>query len=77
MDGDFAMTAGEVQPVLHALRENKINVVAIHNHMVGETPAYYFVHFWGKGDPCDLADGFKSALTAQKMAPQSDHQHKD
>jgi len=40
MDGDFAMTAGEIQPVLRTLRKHRINIVALHNHMVGESPAY-------------------------------------
>lgn len=66
--GDFAMTAPEVQPVLHALRAADINIVALHNHMIGERPAYYFVHFWGKGAPADLARGLKSAIEAQQTA---------
>src|SRR5262245_64150392 len=49
VDGDFIMTAEEVQPVLRALRKAGIHVVALHNHMVGEQPAFYFTHFWGKG----------------------------
>lgn len=65
MDGDFAMTASEVQPVLHALRKAKINIVALHNHMIGESPAIFFTHFWGKGSALELAKGFKAALDAQ------------
>jgi ketosteroid isomerase-like protein len=65
MDGDFAMTATEVQPVLKALRRGGINIVALHNHMVGEQPAYYFVHFWGKGEAVQLAKAFKQALDDQ------------
>jgi len=68
MDGDFAMTATEVQPVLKALRNANINIVALHNHMIGEVPAYYFVHFWGKGKAEDLAMGFRAALNAQRSA---------
>ncbi|MBW3541829.1 MAG: DUF1259 domain-containing protein [Planctomycetes bacterium] len=68
VDGDFAMTAAEVQPVLKALRKADINVVALHNHMIGEAPAYYFVHFWGKGSAADLARGFQGALEAQQAA---------
>ena len=66
IDGDFAMTADEVQPVLRALRRAGIHVVALHNHMVAEDPAYYFLHFWGKGSSTDLARGFRSALDAQR-----------
>jgi hypothetical protein len=68
IDGDFAMTAAEVQPVLRTLRKADIHVVALHNHMIGEGPAIYFTHFWGKGPAEKLAEGFKSALDAQKEA---------
>ena len=68
IDGDFAMQAAEVQPVLRALRAAGIHVVALHNHMIGEEPAYYFVHFWGKGEAAELARGFRAALDAQKNA---------
>jgi hypothetical protein len=68
VDGDFIMTAAEVQPVLKALRKANIHVVALHNHMVGEQPAFYFTHFWGKGPAADLARGVKSALDAQQGA---------
>jgi hypothetical protein len=68
VDGDFIMTANEVQPVLRALRKAGIHVVALHNHMAGEQPAYYFTHFWGKGPSEQLARGLKSALQAQQAA---------
>ena len=68
VDGDFIMTAEEVQPVLRALRKSGIHVVALHNHMVGEQPAFYFTHFWGKGKASTLAEGLHSALDAQKVA---------
>jgi hypothetical protein len=65
VDGDFIMTAEEVQPVLRALRKAGIHIVALHNHMVGEQPAFYFTHFWGKGPADELARGVKAALDAQ------------
>jgi ketosteroid isomerase-like protein len=65
IDGDLALTAAEVQPALKALRRGGINVVALHNHMVGEHPAYYFVHFWGKGEAAMLARTFKQAIDDQ------------
>lgn len=72
VDGDFIMTAEEVQPVLRALRKAGIHVVALHNHMVGEQPAFYFTHFWAKGSAGDLAKGLKSAIDAQAKA-KKDH----
>jgi hypothetical protein len=65
VDGDFIMTAEEVQPVLRALRKGNLHVVALHNHMVGEQPSFYFVHFWAKGSAGDLAAVLKAALDAQ------------
>lgn len=63
--GDFIMTAAEVQPVLRALRKSDIHIVALHNHMIGEEPAFYFAHFWGKGPAEKLAKGIKAALDEQ------------
>jgi hypothetical protein len=73
VDGDFIMTAAEVQPVLRALRKADIHIVALHNHMVGEQPAYYFTHFWGKGPALELARGLRSALDAQKAVRPEGH----
>jgi hypothetical protein len=36
--------------------------------MIGESPAYYFVHFWGKGPAAELARGFRSVLDAQAQS---------
>ena len=47
VDGDFAMLEGEVQDVLKTLRAAGINIVAIHNQMINETPRYVFLHYWG------------------------------
>jgi len=60
--GDVAMLAGEITPVLKALRSNGLNVVAIHNHMTTSQPAIYFLHYWGTGSTEKLANGFKAAL---------------
>ena len=68
VDGDFIMTAAEVQPVLRALRKAGIHVVALHNHMAGEEPAYYFTHFWGKGRAAELAGVLRAALDVQAKA---------
>jgi len=59
--GDVAMLAGEVTPVLKALRANGLNVVAIHHHMTG-SPTIYFLHYWSTGPAEKLAVGFKAAL---------------
>jgi Domain of Unknown Function (DUF1259) len=71
VDGDFIMTGPEVQAVLRALRKSGIHIVALHNHMIGEEPAFYFTHFWGKGPAEELAKGLRSALDAQKAVSQA------
>jgi len=62
MDGDFAMLESELQPVLKALRGAGINIVAIHQHMTGETPRVMFLHYWGTGSTEELARGLRTAL---------------
>lgn len=71
--GDFIMTGQEVQPVLRALRKGNIHIVALHNHMIGEEPAFYFTHFWGKGPAPDLAASLQAALDAQKDVKSKGH----
>ena len=52
--GDFVLTDTEVAPVMKALREHEIEVTALHNHMVGERPRLYFMHFWAHDDALKL-----------------------
>ncbi|MGJ0431282.1 DUF1259 domain-containing protein [Methylobacter sp.] len=68
VDGDFAMQEPELQGVLKALRTGGINITAIHNHMVEESPRIMFLHYWGTGPANDLAKAIKSALDTQKTA---------
>ena len=63
VDGDFAMTEDELQPVLKSLRKSGINIVAIHNHMTHETPRIMFLHYWGRGPAKELAKAVKNALS--------------
>lgn len=60
--GDFAVLGEELQAVLTALRQAGINIVAIHHHMIGENPKYYFLHYWGVGQAEALAKGLHEAL---------------
>jgi Domain of Unknown Function (DUF1259) len=66
VDGDFVMFEPEVQPVLKALRGAGISIVAIHNHMIEESPRTVFLHYWGVGPTRALASGLKAALDAQR-----------
>jgi Domain of Unknown Function (DUF1259) len=70
VDGDFAMLESELQPVLKALRGAGIDIVAIHQHMVGEQPRVLFLHYWGVGPAQNLARGLRTALdrTATRLS---------
>ena len=48
--------------VLNALRGGGINIVAIHQHMTGESPRMLFLHYWGVGRTEDLARTLAAAL---------------
>jgi hypothetical protein len=60
--GDFVLTAGEVNPVIKALRDNDIEVTALHSHMLTENPRLFFMHFWANDDSLKLARGLRAAL---------------
>jgi len=62
VDGDFAVTEDELQPVLKSLLKDKIEIVAIHQHMTHEEPRIMFFHYWGRGRAKDLAQAVKGGL---------------
>ena len=68
VDGDFACQENELQTVLKSLRGAGINIVAIHHHMIHETPRYVFLHYWGRGKAADLAKAIKLARGEQTKA---------
>jgi hypothetical protein len=68
-NGDEAMTMGdlvlldsEVNPVIDALQSKGLEVTAIHNHLIGETPRLLYVHFQGQGEALLLARALRAAL---------------
>ncbi len=60
--GDIAMLEPEVNAVMKSLRSNGIEVVALHNHMLGDNPRMIFLHYLGTGPASQLAKGFRDAL---------------
>jgi len=62
VDGDFVVTEDELQPVLRSLLNDKINIVAIHQHMTHEQPRMMFFHYWGRGRAKDLANAIKGGF---------------
>lgn len=59
--GDTCSLGEEVNPVVDALRSGKVEIVAIHNHMLGGDPNFVFLHFQARGNALLLAKTIRSA----------------
>lgn len=64
INGDFAMTADQVNPVIQALQAHGITVISLHNHLLYESPRLFYMHFWATGQATTLAQGLRAALNA-------------
>jgi Domain of Unknown Function (DUF1259) len=64
--GDLVLLAGEVNPVVGALQAGGLDVLAIHNHLVGESPQVIYVHFGGQGEAQKVAQALRAALETTK-----------
>ncbi len=62
MMGDLVLLQSEVGPVVQRLQAGGIDVTAIHNHLLEETPRVMYVHYIGAGDPVEIAKTLKAAL---------------
>jgi Domain of Unknown Function (DUF1259) len=60
--GDFVLVDKEVNAVARTLRQHGIDVTAIHNHGLYDTPRLFYMHFWAVDAPEKLAEGLKAAL---------------
>jgi hypothetical protein len=60
--GDIVALAREVVPLTTALRASGIEVTAIHNHMLGDEPRTFYVHFWANDDAVMLAKVLRVAI---------------
>ncbi|MBV9812442.1 MAG: DUF1259 domain-containing protein [Acetobacteraceae bacterium] len=69
--GDFVLAGDEVNPVIRMLRQNGIEVTAIHSHMLDEQPRMFFVHFWANDDALKLAKGLRAALDKSAVGTKS------
>lgn len=65
-DGDLVVTSDELGGVVSALQAHQLEVTGIHNHLAGETPAVYYVHFFGRGTATQLSSAVDAALKATK-----------
>ncbi len=60
--GDLVLLGPEVAPVVRALEGAGFEILAIHNHLINESPRVLYVHYHGKGEPAALAQALRSAL---------------
>jgi len=67
VNGDFAMTAREVQPVIRALRADGIDMVELHQHSLDDEPRLFYMHFWANGDATKLAQALRKAIDAHSV----------
>ncbi len=68
--GDIAMLQTEVNSVIRILRQHNLEVVAVHNHMLGDDPHMIFLHYDGRGNASTLAQGFRAALDVLGKKPE-------
>jgi hypothetical protein len=62
MMGDLVLLDAEVPKVITKLVEENLDITAIHNHLINETPNIKYIHFHGSGDAVQLAKKIKSVL---------------
>lgn len=67
--GDIAMLQSEVNTVIKTLRAHNLEVVPVHNHMLGDDPHMIFLHYYGRGNAATLAQGFRAAMDVLGKAP--------
>jgi hypothetical protein len=60
--GDFVLIDKEVNPVARTLRQHGIDVTALHNHGLQDSPRLFYMHFWATDDAAKLAEGLRAAL---------------
>ncbi|OMC42977.1 DUF1259 domain-containing protein [Mycobacterium sp. IS-1264] len=67
INGDFILTAPEVQKVIQALRAGNIQIVELHNHGLTEQPRLFYMHYWAVDDAVTLAKALRPALDATNL----------
>jgi len=67
--GDLVLVEGEVAPVMAKLQAEGLEITALHNHLLGETPRIMYMHIGGHGDPVKLAESLKAVLALTGTPP--------
>lgn len=60
--GDLVLLEDEIQPVMNSLRDSRLQITALHNHLRNERPHVMYVHFMGTGDAATIAGALHKAL---------------
>ena len=64
--GDLVLLESEINPVMAKMIENGIEITAIHNHLLRASPATFYMHVGGTGDPVKMAAAIRTALADSK-----------
>jgi hypothetical protein len=64
--GDLVLLESEVNPVMLKLIEGGLEITAVHNHLLRASPATFYLHVGGHGDPVKMAAVIRDALGASK-----------
>lgn len=64
--GDLVVLETEINPVMTKLIEGGVEVTAVHNHLLRASPATFYMHVGGHGDPAKMASVIHDALSASK-----------
>jgi hypothetical protein len=64
--GDLVMLESEINPVMLKMIEGGLDITAVHNHLLRASPATFYMHIAGHGDPVTLATAIREGLAASK-----------
>jgi hypothetical protein len=64
--GDLVLLETEIKPVMTKMIENGLDITAVHNHLLRGSPATFYMHIGGHGDPVKLATAIRAALAESK-----------
>ena len=64
--GDLVLLEAEINPVMLKLIEGGLEITAVHNHLLRASPATFYMHVGGHGDPAKMAAAIHDALAASK-----------
>lgn len=63
MMGDLVLLDSEVPKAIKKLTEENLDITAIHNHLINESPNIKYLHYFGEGDASTLARKIKAVLS--------------